>query len=95
MTAGMVTEPRNGAEVKRGPDDPARVPQERRRPGRAEHVSPALIGMLRSQPGADVLDGEDRAARNALGAAQGILLATVAGLLAWGGLIWLVALLLR
>ena len=65
-------------------------PQDRRRPGRSEHVSPALIDLLRLRPNADVLRSEDRKAENALGTAQGILLGTVLGLPTWAGSFWLV-----
>jgi hypothetical protein len=95
VTAELATEPLNGAEVERIPDTAGRLLQDRRRPGRSEHVSPALIELLRSRANPDLLQSEDGEARSALGTAQGILAATVLGLLMWAGLVWLIGDLLR
>ena len=66
---------------------PAWTPSDRRRPGRSEHVAPALLGLLRSHPEAPRLDG--READNSLGTAQAIGVSAVVGALCWTGLIGL------
>jgi hypothetical protein len=93
LTTDLATEPLNGAEVERTPDTAGRLLQDRRRPGRLEHVSPALVELLRFRPIADVRQSEDEdwEAWNALGAARGIMVETVLGLLMWAGLIWVIA----
>jgi len=85
MTKTLDTEPENKANVERTP-----ATQDRRRPGRVTHMSPALIKLLRWRPGID-----DWNAGNPLGAARGIMLGTAFGLVAWTGLIWSIADLLR
>ena len=64
--------------------------RDRRRPGRMEQVSPALIELLRSKPDTE-LPGQD----HPLGAITGILLSAVVGLAMWAGLFWLIRILLR
>ena len=54
----------------RAPGDPAHA--DRRRPGRLERVTPALIGLLRRHPDADMCPADDRDASDALLAARGI-----------------------
>jgi hypothetical protein len=95
MTADLATEHLSEAEAERIPDAPVRAPEDRRRPGRSEHLSPALIELLRLRPNPDMLRGEDREAQYALGTAQGILLGTILGLLTWAGMFWLIEVLLR
>ena len=97
MPATPPTKHRNDAEAEPITRRPENTPRDRRRPGRLEQVSPALIDLLRSYPGADAMPGENRKAQTArdlddssLGAARGILSAAVVGLLLWGGLFWIV-----
>jgi hypothetical protein len=90
MTADLATEHLNEAGAGRIPDAPARALQDRRRPGRLQHVSPALIGLLRFRADAEVLQNEDGEAENARRTAQGMLFGTVLGLLSWVGLFRLI-----
>ena len=91
MTADLATEHLNETEADRIPDAPVRAPQDRRRPGRSEHVLTRADRLAAiAPPDADVLRSEDRKAENALGTAQGILLGTVLGLPTWAGSFWLV-----
>ncbi len=88
MTADPPTDQFNDAEhVAR-----SRIVQDRRRPGRLQQVSPALVDLLRSKPDA-VLPGSDEG--HPLGAIAGILLSAVVGLAMWAGLFWLMRILMR
>jgi hypothetical protein len=88
MTADPVLE---RPEAKRIPaTSPAWTPSDRRRPGRLDHVSPALLGLLRARPNPDAPHLHDREAGSSLGAAQAIGVSAIVGALCWTGLIGLV-----
>jgi hypothetical protein len=89
MTADPRTEHLNDADAEPMPAARGGAAGERRRPGRLERVSPALIALLRSDARADLPRDEDREAGTTLAPMQGILLAAVVGLLMWTGLFWL------
>ena len=95
QAAGPAVETRDGANIEPGAAGAAGVRVERRRPGRMQHVSPALLGLLRSRAGAPVPAAEDEDSRGAIATAQGVLVAVLLGVLMWVGGIWLVAALLR
>jgi len=84
-----------GAKVEHTHVAPARILQERRRPGRSELVSPALIELLRLRPNVEALPSADRPTGDAIAAARGIMLGAALGLPIWAGLIWLVAVVLH
>ena len=71
-----------------------RAVQDRRRPGRMQHVSPTLLELLRSRSNAEVPSGDDDTG-NPLWALRGILLWAVVGAAMWAGLFWMIAALLR
>jgi hypothetical protein len=98
----IVTERSAGALAPAFPDllfpDPLlanRAPGDRRRPGRPERVSSALIDLLRLRPDADVFPVEDREDRNGLRTAQGICFAAVIGAACWTSMIGLVFIMTR
>ncbi len=61
---------------------------DRRRPGRPQHVSPELVGLLRWRPAPDLMTGEESG--NPMAAAQGITLGLLLGALTWAGSFWLI-----
>ena len=68
---------------------------DRRRPGRLEHVSPELVGLLRSKPDAGAPRPGARELGNDLDTARGVLFAAVVGVAMWGLVFWVVHYLLR
>ena len=71
-----------------------RVVQDRRRPGRLQHVSPALVELLRSKSNAEMPPRDDDTG-NPLWVLPGILLWAVVGLAMWAGLFSLIRIVLR
>jgi hypothetical protein len=88
MSAYPPTEHRTDADAEAAPPVPAGVPGDRRRPGRLERVSPALVGLLRADPKADFLRDDTGDGGDALRPMRGILLWSVLGLLVWAVLFW-------
>jgi hypothetical protein len=95
MTADQATQELNDAAAERIRAAPVWAPNDRRRPGRMERVSPALTELLRLQPSLDMHHLDNREAHDASGLVRGVLFGAVPGLLMWVGLIWLLEDLLR